>query len=478
MSINSALLAGVSSLVANSAALATISDNISNANTVGYKTADTEFGDIVTNSTVRGDYDAGGVLATTRQLVTQQGNLQETSSNTDLAISGQGFFVTTTNADPSITDTRNFTRAGSFTLDASGYLQNSAGGYLQGYPVSSDGTVTVDPSNLASLQTINVGDVGGTATPTTELSLNANLNAAQTVNAAVTAGVYSASSASTSMAAYDADNTTGTKPDFSISVPVSDSQGGQRTLELNLMKSTTANTWDAELVASPASNVQEGSGLIDGQVATGTVQFNADGTIDMTGSTLFQSAAFSTPLGATGPTLNIGASTTAPGAGQVSWGSSLGVAAQSMAFNVNKSPGGLSQYASASVTQSVETNGTQFGNLTSVDIDNQGFVTAVYDNGVSRKIAQVALATFQNPDGLKSVSGDNYQVSSTSGSFNLKTAGSGGAGTISPSTLESSTVDLSQEFAGLIVTQQAYAASTKILTTSDQMLQTLISIKQ
>ena len=478
MSINTALLSGVSSLVANSAALSTISDNIANSNTIGYKSVDTEFGDIVTNSNVEGEYDAGGVLASTRQLVTQQGNLQQTSSNTDLALSGQGFFVTTTKASPTITDTRNFTRAGSFTLDSSGYLQNAAGQYLQGWPVNADGTVTVDPSNLASLETINVGDVGGTATPTTTLSLNANLNASQTVNAAETGGTYGATSASTSMAAYDADNTTGTKPDFTISVPISDSQGGQRTLSLNMLKSSTANTWDAELVADPASDVQEGAGLIDGQVATGTVKFNADGSIDLADSSLFQSGAFSTAAGAASPTLNIGASATTPAAGQVSWGSTLGVAAQTVAFNVNKAPGGLSQYASASVTQSVETNGTQFGNLTSVDIDDQGSVTAVYDNGVSRKIAQVAVATFENPDGLKSVSGDSYQVSSTSGTYNLKTAGTGGAGTISPSTLEASTVDLSQQFAGLIITQQAYAASTKILTTSDQMLQTLISIKQ
>ena len=197
MSINSALAAGVSGLTANSAALATISDNIANSNTIGYKTVDTEFGDIVTNSSIQGDYDAGGVLASTRQLVTQQGNLTQTSSNTDLAISGQGMFVTTTVASPSITDTRNFTRAGSFTLDSSGYLQNASGQYLQGWPVNSDGTVTTDPSSLASLQTINVGDVGGTATPTTMLSLNANLDASQAVNAAVTAGTYSASSTST-----------------------------------------------------------------------------------------------------------------------------------------------------------------------------------------------------------------------------------------------------------------------------------------
>ena len=478
MSINSALNAGVSGLVANSAALATISDNIANSNTIGYKSVDTEFGDIVTNSNLYGDYDSGGVLATTRQLVTQQGNLQQTGSNTDLAISGQGMFVTTTVPSPTVTDTRNFTRAGSFTLNNTGYLQNAAGQYLQGWPVSSDGTVTTDPTSLTSLQTINVGDVGGTATPTTMVSLNANLNSAQKINAAVTAGTYSPTDAATSMAAYDANNATGTKPDFTVSVPVSDSQGGQRTLELNLLKSSTANTWNAELVANPASDVQEGAGLTDGQVATGTLAFNSDGSIDMASSTLFQSGAFSTGLGATGPTLNIGASTAAPAAGQVSWGAGLGVGAQAMAFDVNKAPGGLSQYASASVTQSVETNGTQFGNLTSVNIDDQGFVTAVYDNGVSRKIAQVAVATFQNPDGLKSVSGDLYQVSASSGTYNLKTAGSGGAGTISPSTLESSTVDLSQQFSGLIVTQEAYSASTKILTTADQMLQSLISIKQ
>ena len=478
MSISSALQAGVSGLMANSAALAAISDNISNANTTGYKTEDTEFGDIVTNSSIEGDYDAGGVLATTQQLVTQQGDLTQTSSNTDLAISGQGFFVTTNTADPTVTDTRNFTRAGSFTLDNQGYLENSAGGYLQGWPVNSDGTVTTDPSSLSSLQTINVGDVGGTATPTTMLSLNANLDASQPTNAAAAAGGgYSASSTSTSMAAYEANNATGTKPDFTINVPVSDSQGGQRTLQLDLIKGSSPNTWDGELVASPASDVQDGSGLIDGQVATGTVSFNADGSIDMANSTLFQSGAFTTATGATTPTLNIGASSTTPAAGQVSWGTNLGVAAQQMSFNVDTAPGGLTQYASASVTQSVETNGTQFGNLTSIDIDDQGFVTANYDNGVSRQIAQVALATFPNPDGLKSVSGDNYQVSSTSGAFNLKTAGTGGAGSISPSTLESSTVDLSQQFADLITTQEAYGASSKILTTADQMLQTLINIQ-
>jgi flagellar hook protein FlgE len=557
MSINSALLAGVSGLIANSSALATISDNIANSNTVGYKTVDTSFADIVTNSSVQGDYDAGGVLASAQQLVTQQGNATQTSSNTDLSISGQGMFVVTANATPSVTDTRSFTRAGSFTLDANGDLQNAAGLYLQGWPVNADGTVAVDPSSVASLETINVGQVGGIATPTTQVSLNANLNADQTLSASATnvatatasganwsyslpanaanvtytvtdstgatvysstqAGVASGSNAfawngattaggqatvggaytltvsatdssgnaispipaevaggydptTNSMAAYNATTGTGTQPDFTMSIPISDSEGGQRTLQLDVLKSSAPNTWYAELVASPASDVTDGAGLSNGQIATGTLVFNSDGTINMGQSSVFG--------GTSTPSVDIGASGTTPAAGQVAWSSGLGIGASNINLSVSTAPGGITQLAATSAVQSVDTNGTQFGNLTSVDIDDQGFVTAVYDNGVSRKIAQVAIATFQNPDGLKSVSGDAYQVSSTSGAYNLKTPGTAGAGTISPSTLEASTVDLSQQFAGLITTQQAYAASAKILTTADQMLQSLVSIIQ
>lgn len=475
MSINSALLAGVSGLVANSSALASIANNIANANTVGYKTVDTNFSDIVNNSGVVGDADAGGVLATSQQLVTQQGTAEQTTSNTDLSIVGQGFFVTTATSDPTISDARNFTRAGSFTVDANGDLENAAGQFLQGWPVNPDGSVTVDPSNLASLQTINVGNEGGIAAPTTQVNLNANLDASQPISAAAAAaaqtppgaGAYNA--ATNNMASYDPTTGTGVKPDFTMQIPISDSQGGQHTLQLDVLK-TSSNTWSAELVAVPASDVQDGTGLNNGQIATGTISFNADGSINMANSSVFG--------GTTTPTINIGASATPPAAGQVSWATSLGIGAQKVNLDVDTAPGGISQFASASITQSVETNGTQFGNLTGVTIDDSGFVTATYDNGVTRNIAQVAVATFPNPDGLTAVSGDSYQVSTASGNFNLKEPGTGGAGSLDPSTLEASTVDLSQQFAGLITTQQAYSASAKILTTADQMLQALINIQQ
>ncbi len=142
------------------------------------------------------------------------------------------------------------------------------------------------------------------------------------------------------------------------------------------------------------------------------------------------------------------------------------------------SASGLTQFDSDSVTQSVTSNGTAFGNLSKISIDKYGMVTASFDNGVTRNIAQVAVATFINANGLVPVSGNAYTVSTDSGTFSLKVPGVGGSGLLSPSTLEASSVDLSQEFTGLITTQRAYSAASKIITTADQMLQELLSIKQ
>jgi flagellar hook protein FlgE len=273
------------------------------------------------------------------------------------------------------------------------------------------------------------------------------------------------------MAAYDATTGVGTKPDFTITVPLADSQGGARSMQIDFLKSAAApNQWYAEATIVPASDVVEGSGLIDGQVSTGVVTFTSTGQLDTANTTLFGGPSTST--------LAIGASDAGtPAAGTANWATNLGLGGQSVALNLGgTAAGGLTQLNSQSVVQSVETNGTAFGNLTSININSSGQVTAAFDNGVTRTIAQVAVATFPNPDGLISQSGDAYSVSLASGTYNLKTAGTGGAGSISPSTLESSTVDLSTEFANLITTQRAYSASSKIITTADQMLEDLINI--
>jgi flagellar hook protein FlgE len=209
MSINSAMLAGVSGLVANSAALAAISDNIANVNTTGYKEEETDFESVVTAAAGKGAYNAGGVLADVNQMVTQQGLLQQTTSSTDLGIQGQGFFVVTNKATGlTASDARSFTRAGSFQVDSQGYLRNAAGYYLQGWPVNAQGQITTDPSNLSLLSSINVSAVGGAANPTTTVTVNANLESSQTVSPAAlaAAGVGTAAAydpSTNSMAMYD-----------------------------------------------------------------------------------------------------------------------------------------------------------------------------------------------------------------------------------------------------------------------------------
>ncbi|MFN7360436.1 flagellar hook-basal body complex protein, partial [Brevundimonas sp.] len=183
MSINSAMLAGVSGLTANSSALAAISQNIANVNTVGYKRSAAAFQTVINAQTGGSGYSAGGVMATARHYTSQLGQLQRTTSGTDLGIDGQGFFVVTERPEGSDrTDSRLFTRAGAFQIDDQGYLKNTAGLYLQGWPADSDGNIDYDPSDMSRLASRTVGSVGGAAEATTRAEVTANRKSSQAVN--------------------------------------------------------------------------------------------------------------------------------------------------------------------------------------------------------------------------------------------------------------------------------------------------------
>ena len=343
MSINSAMLSGVAGLEANSAALGAISDNIANVNTVGYKQNVTQFEDLVTATAAAGSYNSGGVQANVTQLINQQGQLQQTSSPTDLAITGNGFFtVTSSSAGTAGGATPSYTRAGDFTTNSAGYLENSAGLFLQGWVANSQGVITPDPSDLSKLSTINVGDIGNVPDPTTEASLNLNLNSGQAISTAASGGTYSASTPADSMAAYTASNgASGVAPDYSTQITVYDAQGGSHTFQLDLLKSATPNQWNAELVAVPASDV---TGTTNGLVSSGVVAFNPDGTLDASATTFGASS------------LNIGASTATSG---IAWAASLGLPAQSVNVNLTGSPASVTQYDSASVTNSTSVDGAR-----------------------------------------------------------------------------------------------------------------------
>lgn len=458
MTIGSAMNAGVSGLQACASALAAISSNIANVNTPGYKRQATAFASRV--SAQGGGYAAGGVSANPHQHVSQLGPALSTQSATDLAISGSGFFVTTKKAEGvGPTDTRLFTRAGSFTPDKQGYLRNDAGLYLQGWladPIT--GAIKADPSDLSRLSSINVSALGGASDKTSRVAINANLNAAQAVSAAIGAYVPGA------LSDYARDPATGVKPDFDIQIPVSDSKGGNRSLTLSVLKGPGPNEWFAELRAKPGDLANNANGLI----SSGKITFTNDGKLLDTGGLLTGDP----------PTVSIGASDPSASGGGAQWADGLGIAAQTIQLDLNRAAGGLTQYASASTVQGVEANGAALGAVLGVEIDDHGYVTATFDNGVHRRIAQVAVATFANPDSLRATNGNAYQLTGDSGGYSLKAPGEGDAGDIASSTLEGSTVDLSVEFTDLIRVQRAYSACSKIIKIADEMLQELLDMKR
>ncbi|MFW0777613.1 MAG: flagellar hook-basal body complex protein [Rickettsiales bacterium] len=187
MSLYGALFSGVSGLRAQSSKIGVISDNISNVNTVGYKGGSGLFQSLVTNSGSSSSYSPGGVLAGTRQLISQQGLLQSTNSPTDIAISGGGFFTVNSNADQS--GQVFYTRAGSFRQDSTGNFRNAAGFFLQAWPLDREGRLPGEPgnlnttsaANLSSLRTVNVQNLTGVAASTSSVAIGANLSSSQSV---------------------------------------------------------------------------------------------------------------------------------------------------------------------------------------------------------------------------------------------------------------------------------------------------------
>lgn len=483
MSINSAMLAGVSGLISNSSALAAISDNIANVNTTAYKRNQVNFANVVTAQAVKGRYSAGGVQAVTRQFVSQQGLIQSASSPTDLGISGDGFFVVTDKAkNLTSADQRVFTRSGSFSVDADGFLVNDAKLYLQGWPIAADGTMDFNPSDLTKMDSINVKDLGSAVRATSEVIVNANLNKADDPSSVDSVAIgYDATSETTSMAGYANGDNNVAKPDFTYEMNIIDSAGQTRKIAVAFMKNddTTAvppitNQWYAEMYAIPADSIDNANNTSQpGVIASGIVQFTAGGGFDEANSTLFGTDGGAPPVG-NKPNFKLGASSDTAAVGAPTWAAGLGIEASDVDIDWTK----LTQYAKESSVTSVNPDGAAPGNVVGVEVSEAGVVSAIFDNSEVRQIAKIGLATFANPDGLQPVSGNAYRATIPSGEFVLKQPGVAGAGEIAASTLEASTVDLSAEFTGLITTQKAYSASSKIITTADQMLDELINIKR
>lgn len=418
MSLSGALSSAISALSAQSQSLSMISDNIANSDTTGYKTTSAMFEDLVTASSTSSSYASGGVTVSGRANISQQGLLAATSNATDVAIQGSGFFA----VSDAITDGNTYyTRNGAFSIDTSGYLENN-GYYLEGWRTDTSGKVTGEASS-ASLAPINtqVASTSGSATANTTIAANLPANAA-------TGATYTSS-----MTAYD-------------------SLGTANSIQITWTK-TGANAWSASF-GNPtlASNSATTTGTTSGSVA---LTFNSDGSLASTNPSP--------------PTIAIS-------------GWSDGAANSTIALNLGTAgkTDGLTQYASGSATPSVNvtsisSDGLAYGKLSSIAVGKNGLVNATYSNGQTIPIYQIAIATFQDPDGLSSNSYGMYSATADSGSPSVQASGANGAGTIYGSELESSTTDTSSQFSSMISAQQAYSAASQVITTVNKMYDTLIS---
>jgi flagellar hook protein FlgE len=421
MSLTGALSSAITALNAQSQSLAMISDNISNADTTGYKTTTASFDDLVTASSGSGAYNSGGVTVSGFANITQQGLLAATTTATNVAIQGSGFFVTTNALSGGTTS---YTRNGAFTTDNSGYLVND-GNYLEGWPTDSSGNI-IGNASAASLAPINTQVAATSGSATTTASIAANL---------------------------PSDAATGAT--FTSSMTVYDSLGTPNSIQITWTK-TGSNAWNATF-GNPTSTTDSSTttGTTSGSVA---ITFNSDGSLAST-----------TP---SPPTISVSGWT--DGAANSSIALDLGTA---------NSTNGLTQYASGDSTPQVDLtsitpNGLPFGKLSSITIGKNGLVDATYSNGQTIPIYQIALATFNDPNGLSASSDGMYSSTAASGNATLQTSGTNGAGTIYGSELESSTTDTSGQFSSMISAQQAYSAASQVITTVDKMFDTLIQSVQ
>jgi flagellar hook protein FlgE len=435
MSLTGALHSAVSALNAQSSALAMIGDNIANSDTTGYKTTSASFQDLVTASSNSKSYSSGGVAVSGIANITQQGLLSATTTATNVAIQGNGFFVVTNSTDAG--GTTFYTRNGGFSTDKNGFLVND-GYYLEGYRTDAKGNIV--GTGLEPVQTRIAKSNGGA---TTESSITANLPADAVVNASTTTTPTDGSSFSSSMTVYD-------------------SLGEAHSLNITWTK-TASNTWSASFAPATASDGTVTSPTTATPATTGvyTVTFNSDGSLSAV-----------TPTNATtGEVAPLG----------ITWAD--GAQTSSIALNFGTRNGGtdgLTQLASGGTTPSVTNfkanpDGVSLGTLTSVAISQGGIVEATYSNGKTVPIYKLAVATFTDPNGLVVHTSGMYTSTAESGDAKLQTSGEGDAGVVYGSELESSTTDTTGQFSNMISAQQAYSAASQVVTTVNKMFDTLIS---
>jgi flagellar hook protein FlgE len=424
----------LSGLQASQTDMSTISNNIANSATSGFKRSTTEFADVMASSlAVSPNHMIGSGVAVkdTRQQFSE-GNLIQSQSSLDLAITGDGFFATKAQVDGTAV---NYTRNGSFLVFASGYVTDAQGGHLQVYPV--DGSGAVIGTGADSLISLQLPQTSGIPVATQNVSIDLNLNSASTVPSASTAFDPATNP-------YKFNRLDPTTYNQSTQTTIYDSSGNAQTLTSYYVRNGAPDA-SGNTSWSVYSFVGDQPMAVGGDTSPVQLTFDSAGALTSpTAATQFD--AF-TPVGASAPqalSLNYAGSTqlTSP-------------------FNVN------------SRTQ----DGKSVGQLSGVTVDDTGVVKASFSNGDSQVLGKVAIANFNNPTGLRQMGNSYWQATGLSGSVKYGMAGDNGYGSLMSGTIEGSNVDITQELVDLISAQQNFQANAKALDTSNQVAQTIFNIR-
>lgn len=450
MGLQGALYTGVSALSATGEAMNVIGNNLANSNTTAFKASRTLFSDLLASnvSSSSGTSQVGtGVGLATVDTVFSQGGFNPTSSSTDLAIEGEGFFI----VRDGNTGAEAYSRAGGFTFNDEGYLVNPQGYQVQGYALDEGKTV-------GALQDIKLNlNNTDAASQTDKISFNTNLNAA----------AESPTDPTGALTEFDVSNPS-TSSNFSTSINVYDSLGQAHLTNVYMTKTDDPNEWQYN-VTLPQSDLA-GGGTGEEVIAKGYLTFGSDGsfsassqssdstTTDPAGNAVYTDGSVGSVNG------NVVTTDT------VSWAG--GAADQELNITLD-----FSQYAGQSELVSKQQDGYSSGALTGVEVDNGGTVIASYSNGQSRSQFRLGLAKFANNTGLAQVGNSLFEATDSSGLPSIGTPGSG-VGSIRSNALEQSTVDIAKEFTNMITTQRAYQANSRTITTTDEMLQEVVNLKR
>lgn len=435
MTISSSLNAGVTGLSVNASKLATISDNISNSKTYGYKRADVDFSSVALTSR-EGAYTAGGVRATAFRQVDSQGSLSTTTNSLDIALGGKGMLpVTPISSIGGSGGTGNLplqlVTTGSFRPDSNGIVRTQSGMVLLGWPADVNGTIpSQSRDSVSGLVPVEVEYNQYAASRTTSVSMGVNLPATATQSGA-----------------------TGTP--FTIGIEYYDNLGAPQTLDATFTPTVPAsgssNQWDLVLTDSDSAGAVVGDFTIvfDATASAGgsilNVTANSPGTYD--------------PL--------TGLANVSVNGGPID-----------IEIGIPGTSSHLTQLSASFSPTSVTKNGSAVGSLVDVEIDENGYINALYDTGYSRVIYQVPLASVANPNGLNSLDNQAFSISPDSGPFYLWDAGDGPTGSTIGFAREESTTDIAGELTQLIQTQRAYSSNAKVIQTVDEMLQETTNIKR